>query len=219
MHAGLDGRGGPLVGNDRAERDAAGHGFSGDHDVGQQRRVQQLVGKVRTRAADAALNLVKDQQSVMFSGKSLRAAGKLLGDWIDAALALDELEDNAGCVFGDGRLERGNVIPGNEARTGKERFEVFAVLRLPGDGKRSQSSTVEGVVERDDLGLLSGDGVAVGAKHLQRPFHRFRSGIAEEGALKTADFSETLGEPALVFVIVQIGGMQEQPGLLANDLG
>ena len=55
MHAGLDRRCGLLVCDDDTHRNAAGHRFGRDDNVGQQHRIEQLICEVGTGAAHAAL--------------------------------------------------------------------------------------------------------------------------------------------------------------------
>ena len=56
----------------------------------------------------------------------------------------------------------------------------------------------------------------MGVNHLQRAFHRFCTGIAEETPIKTADFREPFSQAALILVIVEIGRVQQKAGLLAD---
>ena len=61
------------------------------------------------------------------------------------------------------------------------------------------------------------DGVAVGAHHFQSAFHGFGARVGEKGALQTADLREALGQRALVLVVIQVGAVDDQPGLFADD--
>ena len=106
---------------------------------------------------------------------------------------------------------------GTNLTPGIKRLEILAVLGLAGDGERAQGAAVKRVVERDDLELLGMDGAAVGVHHLERAFDGLRAGVGEEGALEAADFDEAFGQRALILVVVEVGGMDQQAGLLADD--
>src|SRR5437764_1166396 len=46
--------------------------------------------------------------------------------------------------------------------------------------------------------------VAMRADHLERTFHGFRAGVAEEGSVQTAYLGEPFGKASLVLVIVEV---------------
>ena len=96
--------------------------------------------------------------------------------------------------------------------------EIGAVFRLSGNGERAQSAPVEGVFERDDLKFIRMDGVAVGPRDFESAFHGFRARVGEKGPLQTADLRQSLGQRALVLVVIQVRTMDHEPGLLANGL-
>ena len=52
--------------------------------------------------------------------------------------------------------------------------------------------------------------------HLDRALHRLRARIGKEGALETADFRQALGQRPLILVVVKVGSVDQQSGLLAN---
>ena len=78
---------------------------------------------------------------------------------------------------------------------------------------------MEGVVNGDELEFFGMDLAAVSARHLERAFDRLRAGVREEAAIEAAGAGDSLRQPALILVIVKIGGVQNQRGLFANHLG
>ena len=68
---------------------------------------------------------------------------------------------------------------------------------------------MKGILKADDLVLFGGDLRAPGLDDLEGAFHGFGAGVAEEGALEAAHGREAFGKPALVFVIVKVGGVHE----------
>ncbi len=131
---------------------------------------------------------------------------------------MDYFDDNTGgaCAYD---LFQGDFVIGRyEARAGEERLKIAAIFFLAGDGKSAQRASVKGIVQGHDLEFLGIDFVAVGARHLERALHGLGAGVAEERAVEAAGFGETLGERGLVGVVVEIRGVQQAAGLLADHL-
>ena len=80
VHAAADRGRGAFIGGDHAQRNAAGHRFGGHHDVGQHGRFEHLIREVGSGAADAALDLVEDEQGVVAIGQLARGADVLGGE-------------------------------------------------------------------------------------------------------------------------------------------
>src|SRR5437868_8886768 len=96
MHAGGN-RGGRIIsGCDETQRNSASHRFRGNSDIGHHDGIEQLVRKVSARATDAALNFVEYEQRIMARGEVAGGANVFVGKRVDAAFALNELENNAG---------------------------------------------------------------------------------------------------------------------------
>ena len=216
VHAGLDGRRGALVGEDDAHGQAAGEGFSGDHDIGLHFGRDEAVRPVLAGASDAALNGVEHEQGVVAVGQAAGRAEELGLHGVDAAFALDAFDDDAAGAFTEGRFEGGDVVGGDPARAGQQGFKVLAVLGLAGDGDGPDGTAVEGVIEGEDLGPV---GSGVGAEDLDGAFHGLGAGVGEEDAVEAGDLAQALGQFAGVLVIVEIRGVEEQGGLLLNHLG
>src|SRR5208283_100684 len=121
-------------------------------------RLRALIGKVGTRPAYPALDLIRHQERVVTVRQLARLGHEFVGQRIDAALALDHLQYDAGGALGEGRLQRRDIVHRNELHTRNQWFEWLPVLGLAGDGKRPQRASVEGILERDNLVLLGGDG-------------------------------------------------------------
>ena len=115
-------------------------------------------------------------------------------------------------------FERGHVVGGNEARARHQRFKILPVLGLAGDGERAEAAPVEGIVERDDLVFGRVQGAAVRVDHLERALHGLGAGVGEEAALQAAHFREAFGQEALVAVVVEVGRVDQQAGLFADNL-
>src|SRR5262249_8377646 len=105
MHAAADSGRRDLVRGDEAERESAGDRFRGDHYVRQNRGIEHLIGEMRARPADAALNFVEDEQSVVARRDLARFADVIGGEWENSTLALNEFEDDGGGAVAGGVFE------------------------------------------------------------------------------------------------------------------
>ena len=104
----------------------AGQRLGGGHHVRQDYRTGALVGEIGSGPADAALDFVGDQQGVVAVGELARLGGEFVGQRIDAALALNHFQHDAGGALAEGRFERRNVVRGNEPDARQQRFEIAA---------------------------------------------------------------------------------------------
>src|ERR1022692_1928738 len=94
-----------------------------------------------------------------------------------------------------------------------------SVLGLSGDGERAEGAPMEPVLQRDDLVFFGVYGAAMGVHHFEAAFHRLGPRIGEEATLQSAHLRQPPGQRALILVVVEIGGMDQQRGLLADNLG
>ena len=117
-----------------ADRQAAAEGLRGGDHVGPRREL--LVGPERAGPPHPGLDLVEEQQGAGFAGGVARGEDRLLGDDVDAGLALDRLEHHRG-----GRARR---RPREDA-SGSSR----GTARKPGRyGAKSSFADSPGVAER-----------------------------------------------------------------------
>ena len=78
-----------------------------------------MIGKVSAGAAHTTLNLIEDEQGVMFIGELASLSNEPLRNRINAAFSLDELERDARRVVVYSRFERFTIVPGNKTCSGK----------------------------------------------------------------------------------------------------
>jgi len=76
-----------------------------------------------------------------------------LGGDVDAAFALDGLDDDTACLGGDEVRDGGFVVKGPVAEAGEHGREGFLVFGIRGRGEGAHCSAVEGVVEGYDFVL------------------------------------------------------------------
>ena len=118
VHAAADGRGGSFIRGDNAERNAASHRFRRDHNVRQNYGLEHLIREVGSGAADAALNFVENEQSIVTIGQLARRADVVGGERIDAAFALDQLKDDGGGTIAGDLSQSGDVVARDEVYAG-----------------------------------------------------------------------------------------------------
>src|SRR5206468_2127910 len=95
---------------------------------------------------------------------------------VDAALALDRLDQDAAGVRAEDAAERVGVVQLRERDRREQRLERGALRRLPGRRERARRPPVERALERDDARLARGL-----ARVLERGLVRLRARVAEEG--------------------------------------
>jgi hypothetical protein len=61
--------------------------------------------------------------------------------------------------------------------------------------------------------------MAVGFRHLERGLIGLRARVAEENTRQAAGAGKALGERSRVLVVIQIGTVNQAPGLFANHFG
>ena len=84
-------------------------------------------GEPAARAAEAALDLVEDEDGTMSGGEAARGLEKVGAALVDAAFAEERLEQYGAGVFVDGGLELGEVVAIDKADAGEAGAEVFLI--------------------------------------------------------------------------------------------
>ena len=93
-------------------------------------------------------------------------------------------------------------------------LEALVHLFLAGGADRGQRATVEGLVEGDQLVfVLVADVRVIGARGLDRAFHRLGAGIGEEHRVGKGDVDQPLRQPFTLRAAIEIGDMHQSFGL------
>jgi hypothetical protein len=116
-------------------------------------------------------------------------------------------------------FQRYDVVAGNEVDAGEERLKIAAIFFLAGDGERTEGPSMKRIFEGDDFDFLGRDFASMRASHFERAFHGFGAGVGKENAIESAGFGDALGEGSLIFVVVEVGRVEDEAGLLAKDFG
>ncbi len=175
MLAFADGTRRALGGRDESQRDPACERLGRRGDVRHHDGIEQLIREVRSRAPDAALDLVEHQQRVVAIGQIPRRADVFVGQRIDPAFALHDLDHDARGVLADYLFQRADIVAMHKAGAGQHRLKIAAIFLLAGNGERTERAAVEGIEQRYRLILVRADLAAVRADHLERAFHRLRA--------------------------------------------
>jgi hypothetical protein len=141
-----------------AEGDAAAEWLAEDEDVGADAGTGK--GEPLSGAAEAALDLVEDEEGVELVGKAARLGEELAGAEVDSALAQDGFDEDGAGGLGDGCAEGSEVIAIDELDAGEAGAEVYAVLILSGDGERTEGAAVIGATQGYEAVLLDAAGLA-----------------------------------------------------------
>ena len=132
-----------------------------------------------------------------------------------AALALHRLDQDAGGVRTDRLLDRFEIAMRHLVEAVQRRPETFEIFCRAGRGQRAQGAAVERALEGDEaiaLGMALGGVIA--ARDLDRAFHRFGAGIAEEHQIRKALFAQPRRELVAVGRLEQVRHVPEFGGLL-----
>ena len=159
-------------------------GCSEDVRVGGRR--QCGVGPEGTGARHSALYLVVDEDGTDVVAAVAECLEKFRCGDVDAAFALDRLDDYAAGVFCDEGSEVGCIVEGSVFEAGKHGGERFLIFGIRCCGEGAHSAAVEGAVEADDFvfggGFWGGGaGLANFAGEFDGGFVGFGAGVADEG--------------------------------------
>ena len=147
-----------------------------------------------------------------------RLSSEFAGDPHDAAFTKNGLEHDGGCLVAHGCFQPLQMIRVDELHVGNQRLEGLAVLRLARDGDRPESTAREGVVERDDLGLVRAPRTPVALGDLERRLDGLGPAVAEIRPVKPAHPRELFGQGALIGVGIEVRAVHQGAGLIANCL-
>ena len=187
------------------------------------------MGKQGAQPPHAALDLVENQQDVLFVAQLAQALEELLLPLDDAALPLEDLgEDGTGAV-GDQRLHTLQVVKLRLPGAGNLGHENALIGRVIGGAQGTHGAAVEGMTHGDDFifpgcvdGFVAGSRIFLG--HLQGPFVPLRPAVAEEDLAEFGCFDDLLrrlnGRHVVVIVaelgpLVQLGLQRLGEGLMA----
>ena len=201
--------------------------FRGGEDVRVSRRRKVLVGPEAAGAGEAALDFVVDEDGAdVVAAAAERGQERGRGD-VDAAFALDGLDDDAAGALRDELLEAGFVVEGAVDETRDHGAEGFLVFRVRRRGQTAHGAAVEGAVEADDFVLRARwtPGLADFAGEFDGGFVGFGAGVADEdfggaghGAGGARLLDHELREGADPWGVVEIGRVDEGPRLLSDQL-
>src|SRR5690606_3443008 len=172
-----------------------------------------LKGEELAGATDAALHLVEHEQEVVLVAERAQALQKLGGGRIDAALALNGLDEDRGGLVVDQRLEGGEVVELAEREAGHEGTETLLDFFLRGRAHAAEGATVEGAFGADDFVALAlfaaGLAHAVEPGELEQAFVGLGTAVAKEDAAGSGAADETAGEFALVGVAKEVADVDQ----------
>ena len=178
------------------------------HDVGH--HACPLVGEEAPCATHAALHLVEDEHQPCLVGEGAQVLKERVGRRMDAALALDRLDQQRRCLVADGRAGRVEIIEIDLVEGIDHRLEALEVLGLSARRDGRERPPVEGVAEGDHA-VAFGRAAAglIDARELDRALHRLRTGIAEEHTVGEGRGCKPLGEARLRRNMIEVRDVPE----------
>ena len=109
-----------------------------------------LIRKPRSGAGEAGLDLVEHEQNATFGAQFTYRREVARVDLVDAALALDRLEQHRCDRVVQALLQRVDIVVLHVAETLGKRLERLVLLGLTSCGQRSQGASVERAHRRYD---------------------------------------------------------------------
>ena len=208
------------VADDRGDRhDAAAEGLAEQVEV--RNDTHQVAGEGRSRAAEAGLDLVGDEQHIVSRRDLAHGRQIVRRRHDDAGLALDRLEQHGNRVRVDRSLEGRRVPVGNSAEPRRERPEILAGRFVVGEADDRGGAAVEVLPGHDDVGHPGGDTldpVAPGASHLDAGLDRFGTRVHREDHVLAGEFGERGHERAELVVVKGAAGERDAAQLLASGV-
>src|SRR5258708_4251302 len=144
MHPRRDARSNRFVGENGAERKTGGKRLGNQHDV--RFRGKLLIGEEAAGTAEAALNLIGDEESAVLGGEGASAIPESLADRIDAAFTLDCFQEDSADGMVEFRVEIGEVIETHELRAGNDGREGQAILFRGGNADSAESAAMKRIL-------------------------------------------------------------------------
>src|SRR5579863_3197367 len=182
-----------------------------------------LERKHRPRAAEPALNLVKDQRRPVPVGRRPALLQKLHRAFINSAFAKNRLQHNRASVVVHRRAQAFDIVLRDERHFFEHRLKSFAMLLLPGQRQRPKRPPVIRALKRYQPRLpLPAGAMPRQPRQLDRPFNRLspavrkkRSGISKRAAQERA---QLLRQRPLILVVIKVGDVNQLRRLLPNRL-
>src|SRR5438876_5900616 len=169
----------PGVAENGAEGISRGQRLCERHQVGL--NFMMLKSEISPGPAHAALNLVENQQGVKSVAQLPGGPKEFARNQDDSGFSLDRLDHQGAHPFIEGSLERLNCELFDDQHVGYQGPERGLVFLLGSYAERAERSSVEGILEREDEGLVRFPSRArIGAGDLERRFHRLGSAVRKE---------------------------------------
>ena len=198
-----------------AQREAAADALGHRHDVGGD--AHPFMGEELAGAADAGLDLVKDQQQALVIADLAQGAQEFGRNRMHAALALQGLDDQSRGLRPDHGVQRVQVIHRDMVEAFHLGAEAFQILVVAGGIDRAIGAAMKGAREADDMeafGMAVDELVAAGG--LDRQFHRLGARIGEEYRVGKGGLGQPARQAFLARHPIQVGDMPQLARLLGQ---
>ncbi len=159
-----------------------------------------LVGEVSPGARAAGPDLIANQKQVVLIAQPAQDRQVIIVGDIDAAFALDRLDDDRNGLAVDGVLGGVQMVERDVGEPGEVWLEPEPGFVLPGRRHGAERAAVEAVVHGDDLeavALGAWVGLPVEAGELERGFVGVGAAVAEEGSALEAVGGDRLSQLGL----------------------
>ena len=192
MQSWRDSRCDGVASQNRAKREASGQWLGYDGDIRLRRKL--LISEIAPGASEATLNFVGNKQRSMLGGKSASALPESFRDWMDAAFALNRLEDNRADAVVEFGFEVGNIVEGDEFHARNQRLKRRAVFFRGGNTERAEGAPVKGILHGENaclggrLAKCAWSGPSAEPRQFESAIDGFGAAVCKKYAVETRPF-------------------------------
>ncbi len=206
------------LGQAGADRETVAQSLGEGNDIGPDGA--GLKGAEAPGTAHAGLYLIEHEQPAVAVTECAQPVEIVPGGDVDSALALDRLHQDGGDIgaIGGRGLHRLRIVVGDPDESLHQGLEARLYPPVSGGAQGRQGAAVEARFHDQDGRLLDILVVAVQTGDLDGRFVGLRTRVTEEYLLHTRERGQGLPQGLLLTDPVQVGGMNQAPGLLAQGL-
>src|SRR3989344_1055087 len=213
VRAGAEGVGDFLFCDQGTDGKTAAEGFRERQHVGLD--AEMLVAEHPPRPSHSRLDLVEDEEDILFGAHAAQGQEIFLIRHADAAFAVDRLQHDGDRLWRDSLFKGREVVERHVHESCGERIKTLLVFLLTGRRHGRERAPVEGALEGDDLVALR---VPEFSRQLDGRFVGFRARVAEKDFSGKRVLDYLFRQYPLPFMVVVVGYVYQLGGLFPYSL-
>ena len=177
-----------------------------------------FISKELAASAHTALDFIKNQNSIVLITKLTHLLHICHIRNMDTTLALNRLQHNSSSLVTHKLFQSLNIIIRHIIKASWQWSKALMIFWLASSSQRSNSTAVEAVNGRDNLGFVSINAVSIFTSNLNSAFIGLRAGITKEYLAQTAKLYQFFCCISLYLGVIQIGAMNHFASLVCHSL-